>query len=112
MAILFLFGCGFSWFWRMTLWRARWPCTCRYAELVQMLLSAKCNVHASGQNKWTPLHVACREGSAAVAIMLIDAGADVNAQTEHADSPLSLVLEHKRGKWEQVEKLLRERGAR
>ena len=81
---------------------------------MQMLLSAKCNVHASGQNKWTPLHVACREGSAAVAIMLIDAGADVNAQTERtdADSPLSLVLEHKRGKWEQVEKLLRERGAR
>ena len=77
-----------------------------------MLLSAKCDVHVSGKNKWTALHVACSEGSLAATRMLVDAGGDVNAQTLDGDSPLSLVLERKRGEWEQMEVLLRDAGAK
>ena len=82
-----------------------------YADIVEILLAAKCDVNVSGRNKWSALHVACSEGFLAIAVMLADAGADVKAQTAHGETPLSLALEHKRGEWGQVEKVLRERGA-
>ena len=52
-------------------------------QIAQALIAARADVDAVGPMNQTPLHVAAREGSLAVARLLVDAGADLEAQTTH-----------------------------
>lgn len=45
---------------------------------------------------WTPLHLALRHGHAAVVRLLIAAGADLSARTEHGRTPLHICLQYNR----------------
>ncbi|MGY1689901.1 ankyrin repeat domain-containing protein [Geodermatophilus sp. SYSU D01105] len=69
------------------------------------LLSA--TVERAGQGGWTPLHVAVAEGQAEIVRVLVAAGADVSARTEHDRTPLHLALESTPG----LVPVLRELGA-
>ncbi len=55
------------------------------------LLSA--TVERGGQGGWTPLHVAVTERRAQVVRLLVEAGADLSARTEHGRDPLHTALE-------------------
>jgi ankyrin repeat protein len=46
-----------------------------------------------GQNGWTPLHVAVAENQAEIVDVLVEAGGDLTARTEHARTPLHIALE-------------------
>jgi ankyrin repeat protein len=46
-----------------------------------------------GQSGWTPLHVAVAEEQADVVRLLVEAGADLSARTEHRRTPLHVALE-------------------
>jgi ankyrin repeat protein len=50
-------------------------------------------VERDGQHGWTPLHVAVAEGQADVVRVLVDAGADLTARTEHRRTPLHIAFE-------------------
>jgi ankyrin repeat protein len=50
-------------------------------------------VERDGQGGWTPLHLAVAEGQAEVVRVLVKAGADLTARTEHARTPLHVALE-------------------
>lgn len=50
-------------------------------------------VERAGQGGWTPLHVAVAEGKDDIARVLVDAGADLAARTEHHRTPLHVALE-------------------
>ncbi|WP_104525924.1 ankyrin repeat domain-containing protein [Blastococcus atacamensis] len=56
------------------------------------LLSA--TVEHQGQDGWTPLHLAVAAGRADVVRVLVEAGADLSARTEHHRTPLHVALEH------------------
>ena len=49
-------------------------------------------VERDGQGGWTPLHVAVVEGQAAVVRVLVAAGADLTARTDHGRTPLHVAL--------------------
>ena len=51
-------------------------------------------VERDGQGGWTPLHVAVAECQAGIVRLLVAAGADLGARTEHARTPLHVALEH------------------
>ncbi|SOD93358.1 Ankyrin repeat-containing protein [Blastococcus haudaquaticus] len=51
-------------------------------------------VERDGQGGWTPLHLAVAEGRTDVVRVLVGAGADVGARTEHHRTPLHVALEH------------------
>lgn len=61
-------------------------------QAVPRLLSAA--VERDGQGGWTPLHVAVAEGNADVVRLLVEAGADLTARTEHRRTPVHIALEH------------------
>jgi ankyrin repeat protein len=50
-------------------------------------------VERDGQGGWTPLHLAVAEGRAEVVRLLVEAGADLSARTEHGRDPLHTALE-------------------
>jgi ankyrin repeat protein len=50
-------------------------------------------VERAGQGGWSPLHVAVADGQTEVVRVLIDAGADVAARTEHHRTPLHVALQ-------------------
>jgi ankyrin repeat protein len=50
-------------------------------------------VERAGQGGWTPLHVAVAEGQEEIVRLLVKAGADLSATTEHGRTPLHLALE-------------------
>jgi len=50
-------------------------------------------VERAGWGGWTPLHVAVAEGREEIVGLLVEAGADLHAQTEHGRSPLHVALE-------------------
>jgi ankyrin repeat protein len=50
-------------------------------------------VERDGQGGWTPLHLAVADGQADVVGVLVAAGADLTARTEHARTPLHVALE-------------------
>ena len=64
-------------------------------------------VERDGQGGWTPLHLAVAEERADVVRLLVEAGADVTARTEHGRDPLHTALESAPG----LAPLLRELGA-
>jgi ankyrin repeat protein len=51
-------------------------------------------VERDGQGDWTPLHVAVAECQAGIVRLLVAAGADLGARTEHSRTPLHVALEH------------------
>ncbi len=51
-------------------------------------------VERAGQGGWTPLHVAVAECQDAIVRLLVGAGADLDARTEHHRTPLHVALEH------------------
>ena len=51
-------------------------------------------VERDGQDGWTPLHVAVAEGRPDIVRMLVEAGADVGARTEHHRTPMHVALQH------------------
>jgi len=50
--------------------------------IVAELILAGANIHATGTNGWTPLHMAAARGQVEKARLLIDAGSDVNRRKE------------------------------
>src|SRR4051794_27363832 len=50
-------------------------------------------VEREGQGGWTPLHVAVAERQEEIVRLLVKAGADLAAQTEHDHTPLHVALE-------------------
>ena len=50
-------------------------------------------VERDGQGGWTPLHLAVAEGKPDVVRVLVEAGSDLTARTEHARTPLHVALE-------------------
>ena len=78
-------------------------------EAVRTLLAAGASANARNGNGQTPLHIAAGEGSAEICKLLIDAGADVEAEFDFDGSrPLSIAV------WrghEEVCKLLIDHGA-
>lgn len=50
-------------------------------------------VERDGQGGWTPLHLAVADGRADVVRVLVEAGADLTARTEHGRTPLHVALE-------------------
>jgi ankyrin repeat protein len=50
-------------------------------------------VERAGQGGWTPLHVAVAECQAEIVRLLVAAGADLTARTEHHRTPLHVALE-------------------
>src|SRR4029453_5890389 len=52
-------------------------------------------VERAGHGGWTPLHVAVAEGQADVVRVLVDAGADLAARTEHNRTPLHTALQYR-----------------
>ena len=64
-------------------------------------------VERDGQGGWTPLHLAVAEGRTEVVRLLVEAGADLSARTEHGRDPLHTALESA----PELVPLLRELGA-
>jgi ankyrin repeat protein len=56
------------------------------------LLSA--TVERDGQGGWTPLHLSVLEGNADIVRLLVEAGADLGAPTEHRRTAVHVALEH------------------
>ena len=50
-------------------------------------------VERDGQGGWTPLHLAVAEGQEEIVRLLVDAGADLSARTEHHRAPLHVALQ-------------------
>jgi hypothetical protein len=50
-------------------------------------------VERDGQAGWTPLHLAVAENQPGIVRVLVEAGADLSARTEHFRTPLNLALE-------------------
>src|SRR5688572_2299930 len=50
-------------------------------------------VERADQSGWTPLHLAVAEGHADIVEMLVEAGADLGARTEHHRTPLHIALQ-------------------
>jgi ankyrin repeat protein len=50
-------------------------------------------VERAGQGGWTPLHLAVAEGHAEIVEILVEAGADLGARTEHHRTPLHVALQ-------------------
>jgi ankyrin repeat protein len=50
-------------------------------------------VERDGQGGWTPLHLAVAEGQEEIVRLLVAAGADLTARTEHHRTPLHLALQ-------------------
>jgi ankyrin repeat protein len=64
-------------------------------------------VERHGDGGWTPLHVAVAEDQDKIVRLLVEAGADLSAPTEHGRTPLHVALEHA----PELVEVLRELGA-
>ena len=79
-------------------------------EVVRALMQAGADVNAgSGVMRATALHAAVRRGHVAIARVLLDCGAAVDARTSKGDTPLQRAVNCRKN---EVAQLLRERGAR
>jgi len=61
-----------------------------HVEMIEKLLHIGANVRAMTNNKWQPLHCACKWNKAEVASLLLQNNADINAQSEGGQTPLHL----------------------
>jgi ankyrin repeat protein len=53
----------------------------------------RASVERAGQGGWTPLHLAVAEGRGDIVDLLVEAGADLGARTEHHRTPLHVALQ-------------------
>ncbi|XP_065888448.1 ankyrin repeat domain-containing protein 49-like [Dysidea avara] len=61
-----------------------------HVEMTEKLLQIGANVMAETNNKWQPLHCACKWDKVEVASLLLQNNAHVNAQSEGGQTPLHL----------------------
>jgi ankyrin repeat protein len=73
-------------------------------------LAAGDDANGRDEQGFTPLHFAAQEGAAAVAQLLLDQGAEVDAVNSFGNTPLFTAVFNYRGDGSVIE-LLRERGA-
>ena len=66
-----------------------------YGLLMKTLEAAPELANAKDQNLWSPLHEAVRGTSEAIVELLVEKGADINAQTTGGLTPLQLATEYK-----------------
>jgi ankyrin repeat protein len=76
--------------------------------IVKLLISFNANIESITDGGWTPLHIACHQGSYEIAKYLIEKKADVNAFTNHRMTPLHFATYFDHG---DIVKLLLENGA-
>lgn len=82
-----------------------------YGLLVKALEAEPELVNAKDQNQWTPLHEAVRGNSEAIIELLVEKGADINAEASGGFTPLDLATEFK-GKKHPIVSLLKNLGAK
>ena len=82
-----------------------------YGMLLKALEAEPELVNAKDKNKWTPLHEAVRGSSQAIIELLVEKGADINAEASGGLTPLDLATEFK-GKDHPIVSLLRDLGAK
>lgn len=75
-------------------------------DIVESLIAAGADIHETGTNGWTPLHMAAARGNVPAAQLLIAAGAHVNRRTEIDASETPLMEAAYAGQPETVQLLL------
>ncbi len=81
------------------------------AQVEQLLARKGIDVNAKSYAGWTPLSIAVREGHEAVARLLLDHGAQIEAKDDMGRTPLYSAIELIRADDEAVVRLLLDRGA-
>lgn len=78
----------------------------------ELLLSTKLKeiVNLRDTAGWTALHFAAQEGSIEIAKLLIEAGAEIDAQDSHGNTPLMKAVFNSKGQGDMI-LLLRQHGA-
>jgi len=79
-------------------------------DIVEALLRGRADIYKSGINGWTPLHMAANCGNLKKAELLLNAGADVNRQTE-IDGGNTPLMEAARGGHASMAQFLLDHGA-
>ncbi|XP_043939153.1 histone-lysine N-methyltransferase EHMT2 isoform X2 [Protopterus annectens] len=64
------------------------------AEIAEVLLNAKCNLHAVNYHGDTPLHIAARESFHECVMLFLSRGADIGVRNNEGDTPLELTAEN------------------
>jgi ankyrin repeat protein len=80
------------------------------AEKVAALLAGGLSAGTPDDDGWTPLHAAVQAWSPSICIALLDAGAPVDSQDAHGNTPLWKAAFGSRGRGDII-KILRARGA-
>jgi ankyrin repeat protein len=80
------------------------------AAKVRALLATGLNPGAPDDNGWTPLHFAVQTWSLEICVARLDAGAPVDSEDIHGNTPLNRAVFESRGRGEIIQ-LLRARGA-
>jgi len=81
------------------------------ADITELLLQAGANVHSKSLNL-TALHIAAMKGHVNVAGLLLDHGADINAQVKSRGQMVTPLALASQAKHEKMEQFLRSRGAK
>jgi len=77
---------------------------------VRSLLESGADPSARDGSGWTPLHFSAQDYSLEIAELLLDFGANIDAQNSQGQSPLYTAVFNSRGRGDLI-KLLRKRGA-
>src|SRR6266702_4093177 len=83
-------------------------------RVARLLLERGVDVNAQRKDKWTPLHLASRNGNPGIIRLLLDHGANANTVSENGDNPLHKVCGNSEDKSQEdgvhIVRLLLERG--
>jgi ankyrin repeat protein len=80
------------------------------SQKVEALLASGLNAGAADDDGWTPLHAAVQAWSPSICIALLKAGAPIDSQDIHGNTPLGKAVFESRGRGDIIE-LLRAHGA-
>ena len=75
--------------------------------MVRLLIKSNADVSARDNDGWTPLHFATQNHSVDIAQLLLGAGASVDAEDVHGNTPLWRAVFESRGRGEIIGLLLR-----